>query len=129
MFQKMKFFTPLTDETKTPQPKVINTIKTIGFPCYNPQSLLLKPFIINFVDMNCHIHFHHHQLLKLEPIPNQSAFKILNPYIFPDPHQEKTLLRIPIITDWPIRLPKNTLLCFMHFISVADAVLLLNHGT
>jgi hypothetical protein len=124
----MNFFTSLNNETKPPQPKIIKNIKTIGFPCYNPKTLLLKPFIVNFVDMNCLIHFHHHQMLKLEPIPNQSSFHIVNPYIFPKPEQEKNPLCIPIITSWPIKLPKNTLLCFMHFISISDAATFLKHG-
>jgi hypothetical protein len=124
----MEFFTPLTKESKLPQPKILNTIKTIGYPCYTPQSLQLNPYIINFINMNYCIHFpHQQQILKLETVPNQ-PFQILNPYFFPDPLQEKNILRIPIVTEWSIQLPKNTLLCFMHFISIADAVTFLNHG-
>ena len=125
----MEMFIPLQKETIPPRVSVLNTIKTVGYHCYNPKQITLKPFTVNFIDMNCQINFSNpHQILKLESIPNQKPFKILNPFIFPTPDQEKTLLPIPIVTDWIIRLPKNTLLCFMHFVSVADALIFLEHG-
>lgn len=127
MFQTMNFFTPLTKDTKIPQPK-INTIKTIAFPCYNPRSQLLNPSIINFIDMNCHVNFLHHPILLLTPVPGQTSFNILTPFIFLQPQQEKTILHIPIVTQCSIRLPKNALLCYMRFISVSEAVFFINHG-
>jgi hypothetical protein len=124
----MKFFTPLDDETKPPLPKILCNISTIAFPCYTPKSILLNPLIVNFVDINCLINFHHYPILKLSPVLKQTSFNIATPYIFPKPNPENNILSIPVITQSAIRLPKHSLLCYMQFISVADAVTFINHG-
>ena len=129
MFQIMEYFIPneKMGPQPIPQPTILNHLPIIGYECLSPEEITLIPNTVNFIDTGFIINCPNAHILKLEEVSNLIPFKLLNKYIFPNQNQTNKLI-IPIITNHFTTLRKNTLLCFLRFISITDVVSLKHHG-
>jgi hypothetical protein len=101
---------------------VLNQLPVIGYECLNPTETALLPHEINLIDTGLTIQFPNAHVLKIEIYSALfSSPKVVNKYIFPHQNKDNKLI-IPLITNVFTVLPKNSLLCFLRFIPIADVV-------
>jgi len=124
--QIMQYFIPADNMGSPPIPRttVLNQLPVIGYECLNPTETALLPHKINLIDTGLTIQFPNAHVLKIEIYSALfSSPRVVNKYIFPHQNKDNKLI-IPLITNVFTVLPKNSLLCFLRFIPIADVVTL-----